>query len=214
MHEAIGQQRHEGRVRLSELVTRPHFFGVAALEGLGGEVTIHDGKVTITGVDSSGQLQPGESPALSHEATVLVGAYVPSWTEHRLSGSVGRDGFDQTIADAATEAGIDTSKPFVFTVEGEFAGLGFHVINGACPMHARLKNIELPQSSRPFESELEKVRGTIVGVFARDAVGKLTHPGTSTHTHVLFEDGTSGKTATGHVEWVRLNEGTVLRFPR
>ena len=213
MHEAIGKQQHQGRVLLSELVARPHFFGVAALEKLEGEVTIHDGKVTITGVDSSGQLRPTEESLLNRKATLLAGAYVPSWTAHTLSGPVGRDELDEAIAGAASTAGLDTSKPFVFTVEGEFAGLGFHVINGACPMRARLQKTELPKSGHPFESELEQVHGTIVGVFAAGAVGELTHPGTSTHAHVLFQDKTSGKTVTGHVEWVRLNEGAVLRFP-
>ena len=34
MHEAIGQQQHQGRVLLGALLEKPHFFGVAALAGL------------------------------------------------------------------------------------------------------------------------------------------------------------------------------------
>lgn len=32
MHDAIGKRQHQGRVQLSELVKRPHFNAVAALE--------------------------------------------------------------------------------------------------------------------------------------------------------------------------------------
>jgi hypothetical protein len=213
MHEAIGQQQHHGRVQLGEVVERPHFFGVAALEALEGEVTIYDGDVTVTGVDFDGGLEPACDSVLENKATLLVGSYVSSWTEQTVAGTIGPDEFDQGIADAAAKAGLDTSKPFVFTAEGEFTDLGFHVINGACPMRARLKKIELPEENRPFEGDLESVRGTLVGVFAKDAVGDLTHPDTSTHTHVLFKDGASGEIVTGHVERIGLSPGSVLRFP-
>jgi len=214
MHEAIGKQQHQGRVQLKELVERPHFFGVAALEKLQGEATIVDGKVTVTRVDAKGQLEPSESTPLDSRATLLVGAYVPSWTEHKVVANVGSEEFDQYIADVAAKAGLKPSDPFVFTVEGEFSELRLHVINGACPMHARLRKIEIPKENLPFEAELDKVSGTLVGVFAKDAVGNITHPATSTHMHLVFKDTNSGKMVTGHVEQIGLLEGAVLRLPK
>lgn len=213
MHEAIGQQQHQGRVQLSQLIERPHFYGVAALAKLEGEVTLVDGKVTVTRVDAEGQLAPGEKAADDASATLLVGAYVPSWNEQKVAKSVSPDEFDEYIANAATRAGLNASEPFVFVIEGEFSKLSFHVINGACPLHARLKKINLPEGQRPFEAELEKVKGTIVGVFAKDAVGNITHPATSTHMHLVFNDDQSGKRVTGHVEQIGLLEGAVLRLP-
>jgi alpha-acetolactate decarboxylase len=81
-------------------------------------------------------------------------------------------------------------------------------------MHARLNKIELPKEQQPYELELEKVRGTIVGVFAKDAVGNITHPGTSMHMHLLYEDPQSGQMVTGHVERVGLLADAVLRLPQ
>jgi alpha-acetolactate decarboxylase len=214
MHEAIGQQQHQGRVQLSKLIERPHFYGVAALAKLEGEVTLVDGKVTVTRVDAKGQLAPGEKGADEESATLLVGAYVPSWNEQKVAKSVSPDEFDKYIADAATKAGLNASEPFVFAIEGEFSKLSFHVINGACPLHARLKKIKLPEGQRPFEAELEKVKGTIIGVFAKDAVGDITHPATSTHMHLVFKDDRYGKLVTGHVEQIGLLEGAVLRLPK
>jgi alpha-acetolactate decarboxylase len=214
MHEAIGKQQHQGRVQLKALLEKPHFFGVAALAKLDGEATIHDGKVTITRVDAKGQLEPVAEPAADAQATLLVGAYVPSWTERKVAKAVKPEGLDEHLAGEASKAGLKTSAPFVFTADGEFSNLRLHVIHGACPIHARLKKIELPKEQKPVEVEMEKVRGTIVGVFAKDAVGSITHPATSTHMHLLYRDARSGKTVTGHVEQIGFTEGSVLRLPK
>jgi alpha-acetolactate decarboxylase len=206
MREAIGE--------LKELVERPHFFGVAALAGLEGEATILDGKVTITRVDAKGQLKPSETAKGDEEATLLVGAYVPSWSENNVAKSVDSEAFDEYIADQASKAGLNVSEPFVFTVVGEFSNVRLHVINGACPIHARLKKIELPKENQPFEAEMDKVRGRIVGVFARDEVGNITHPAADTHTHLVYEDAKTGSLVTGHVEQIGLLEGAILHLPK
>ena len=211
MHEAIGQQHYQGRVVLNTLIDQPHFFGVAALEKLKGEITVFDSDATITDVTAEGKLESiGERDV---QATLLIGAYVPAWTEYKVKSDVPPAGFDDRIRDAAVKAGIDVSKPFVFTVEGKFSDVKMHVINGACPMHARMNNIELPPEQKPFEGEYRSISGRLVGVYASDAVGVLTHPGTSTHVHLIFEDEASGEKATGHVEHVGLAKGAILKLP-
>lgn len=212
MHEAIGQQQHQGRVQLSQLLQRPHFYGVAALAGLHGEVTILDGRATITRVAAGGQLH-SSAVAPEDQATLLIGAYVPSWNEHRIPVSVPPEQFDKYISDVAAQAGVLLSEPFLFTVEGQFSKVRLHVINGACPLHARLRRIQLPQDRQPFEAELQQVSGTVVGVFAKDAVGSITHPATSVHMHLLFRDAASGQLVTGHVEQLGLQAEAMLRLP-
>ena len=214
MHEAIGLQKHEGRVAFQKLVGREHFFGVAAVEGLEGEATILDGNVILTTVDDDGRLRASDSTAIDKKATLLVGTYVPSWTKQAVDRSVKADRFDQYIADAATKAGLNVDKPFLFIVEGEFSDVRLHVINGACPIRARMKKEVIADQLKPFESEMSSVRGTIVSVFARDAVGKLTHPATSTHCHLVFTDPVSGKTVTGHLEQVGVRQGAQVSVPQ
>jgi len=211
MHEAIGQQHHQGRVGLSTLVNRPHFFGIAALEGLQGEITVFDSDVTITGVAAEGNLEPIRGDDL--QATLLAGAYVPAWTEYKLEDDIAPAGFDEMVRDAATRSGVDVFKPFVFTIDGEFHDIRLHVIHGACPIHARMNKIQLAKEQMPFEGEFETIRGRLVGIYASDAVGKLTHPDTSTHVHLLFRDEASGENVTGHLERVGLAKDAVLRFP-
>jgi hypothetical protein len=213
MHEAIGQQRHEGRVRPGELVERPHFFAVAALAGLQGEVTIFDGAVTVTTVDQRGQARPAQGAAGEMQATLLAGAYVDRWQSQTVPKDVAAEAFDDYIAELAAKAGLNLDEPFVFTVEGEFTDVRLHVINGACPVHARMKKIQLPPELRPFEREMAGVRGKVVGVFAKDAVGDLTHPATSTHVHLLYKDPDTGKLVTAHLEQLGMKQGSVVRLP-
>ncbi len=214
MREAIGDKQDQGRVRFKDLLRRPHFYAVAALEKLHGEATILDGKLTITKVDAAGDLEPDQGSLAEEQATLLVGAYVPSWSLHPVTYNVAADQFDDYVAETAEAAGIKTSDPFMFTIEGEFSDVFLHVINGACPIHARLKNSEVPKELRAFESEIPKVSGTLVGVFARDAVGKLTHPATSTHLHLLYKDPATGQDVTAHVERVAMGPGALLRLPK
>ena len=213
MHEAIGQKQHQGRVSLIALTKRPHFYGVAALEGLQGEVTIFDGKTTVTSVNAKGQIEPASGSISDKQATMLVGAYVPSWKQSPVTRDISAKEFDDYIESAATKAGFKTTVPFIFAVEGDFSDVRLHVINGACPMHARLTKTELPDELRAYEVEMSKVSGKLVGVFARDAVGKLTHPATKTHVHLLYEDKIAGGEVTAHVEQIGLKAGTVLMLP-
>jgi hypothetical protein len=53
-----------------------------------------------------------------------------------------------------------------------------------------------------------------VGVFAADSVGELTHPATSTHVHLIFEERDTGRLVTGHLERVGLAAGAVLKLPK
>jgi alpha-acetolactate decarboxylase len=213
MHEAIGKKQHHGRVRLKELMKQKHFYAVAALERLEGEITILDGDTLVTSVGPERKLRTDVNERASEaQATMLVGAYVPQWNEVAVSRSIRPEEVEEFIVKAAADAGIDTTNPFPFVVEGELTDVRLHVINGACPMHARLNKIELPQEISPVELEHKKVRGTLVGIFAKDAVGNLTHPATSMHTHAIFGTKRS-KRVTGHVERVGISAGSVLRLP-
>ena len=213
MREAIGHQKSEGRVHLSEIVAKPHFYGIAALEGLGGEITVFDSSPTVTRVGAGRALSAVDGGDL--QATLLAGAYVPSWRAHTIDNAIpAGEEFDDAVRTAASDAGVDTSKPFVFTADGEFHDVRLHVINGACPLHARLHDSEIPDAQKPFEAEFATLRGRIVGIYAEDAVGKLTHPDTSTHVHVIFQDEASGEIVTGHVERIGLPARATLNVPR
>jgi alpha-acetolactate decarboxylase len=212
MHEAIGSRQHHGRVSVSEITGRPHFYGVGALEALKGEITVLDSVAIMTGVTEDGR--PRSMTDLGVKATLLVGQSIGSWTDVVAGEEVSHERFDETVGTLAAKAGLDISKPFIFVIEGEFRDVRYHVINGACPIHARMKQVAIDDESRPLEVDADRVTGTLVGVYAADSVGKLTHPATSTHVHLISIDDGTGERITGHVERVGLAKGVVLRLPR
>jgi len=213
MHEVVGKKQHEGRVALAELVKQPHFYGVGALESLAGEATIFDGKVTATAVNNKGKL--ASKPVSSEtKAALLVGGYVPAWRSEKVPNTLTSDELDSFLEQAALRADLDTQHPLIFVIEGKFRNVHLHVINGACPIRARMRKEALSPDELPFEGEYAKVSGKLVGVFARDSVGNVTHPATATHMHLLFQGGETEETRTGHVERVTVEKGAVLRLPK
>lgn len=101
MHEAIGQQRHQGRVQLTKLIETPHIFGVAALARLGGEVTIVDGSVTMTRAADLLRWATGsgrQARMRSHETTGPLGCGA---RRHSGRAAGGRGGHPETRVSGA-----------------------------------------------------------------------------------------------------------------
>ena len=211
MHETIGKQNHEPRVSLADVLKTPHFHGVGAVDGLRGEITILDSNAVVTGIDKEGKLRSLIGADTS--ATLLVGQSVSKWKEVPFSEDVSARDVDKVIGELAEENGIDTASPFAFIIEGSCSDVRLHVINGACPVHARMKKIATPEETKPYELEARSLEGTIIGIFAKDAVGELTHPETSQHAHLVYSDKKSGARVTGHLERYGIKKGAVLRLP-
>ena len=210
MHEVIGQRQDEGRVAVEDVARTDSMYAVGALAGLTGEVTIIDSVVTASSVGPDGSVRPAAGENL--EAALFVGQAVESWMTVEASYGVPQERFDAWVARAVAEADLDDAVPLMFVIDGEFTDVHLHVINGACPVHARIKGLTLDPASAPYELETDRMRGTLVGVFAPDAVGTLTHPATSTHAHLVFVDPTSGQRVTGHLERIGVSAGARLRL--
>lgn len=211
MHEAIGMGRHQSRVSLDEIVGKPHFYGVGAVEALQGEVTVLDSVAIATAVAQDGRPRPLESSSV--RATMLAGQSIRNWIDLPLPEGVSPSEFDEAIGGMAAERGIDVSKPFVFVIEGEFREVRLHIINGACPVHARKKGAQIEKRKQPFALEAERMNGTLVGVYAVDSAGSLTHRGTRTHAHLIYIDEDSGDRITGHIEQGGVAKGANVKFP-
>lgn len=212
MHETIGMQNHQGRVTLGELTDRPNFYGVGALEKLQGEITIIDSKPIVTSVTSDGALTSRNDEATKLQATLLVGGGVPKWTSVTIPGDLFGEALESFILLNSERLGVQTDRPFPFLIDGAFSKVRLHVIHGACPVHARTRNKPIPEGQQPFEQEVAKLDGQLVGIFARNAAGKLTHPGTSMHAHMVYSND-SAQQVTGHLEAFRVDASSTLRLP-
>lgn len=207
MRQVMREGHTDARIALSDIAAKPHAFAVGAVEGLRGEILIDDGNCWV------GQVVADHSTQVRHDAkslraTLLAVAYVPAWSESVVTKAVASDELEAFIRDAAKRIGIDTTRPFPFVIEGEFRDLSAHVINGYCPMN---------QNADGGSAENQPVRltgvvgsGKLIGIYAEDSAGELTHHGTSMHAHVLTE---SSPKMVAHVEGVALAPGAKLRLP-
>lgn len=197
----------EARIALSDIAAKPHAFAVGAVEGLRGEILIDDGHCWVAQVIAE-HSAPVHKDAQSHRATLLTVAYVPAWSESVVTKAVASDEFEAFIRDAAKRIGIDTTRPFPFVIEGEFRHLSAHVINGFCPMNQNVDGGS--DENRPIRLDDAAGSGKLIGIYAEDSAGELTHHGSSMHVHVLTE---SPPKTVAHVEGVGIAPGAKLRLP-
>jgi alpha-acetolactate decarboxylase len=201
MHEVLGEGKTQGRVALADALHWPGATGVGALESLEGEVTIFDGHAWVA---------MGSPDALTEKdrmAAFLTVAYVPSWRSIPIEAPIRFADFDQIIAEQARQAGLDTARPIPFRIRGRLS-VSAHVVQGKCP-HAQ----DETDSASPHRIAFQEndAEGIIVGFYADNSEGVLTHHGTKTHAHVLFFD---GHPRTGHVDSVTVAPGSIIQFPK
>lgn len=205
--EALREGRTEGRVALDAIAIDEYTYAVGAMAGLEGEVTIDGGKVLVS-------KRAGETLETSHdlhgrEATMLFLGRVGNWHETRLEEPVAAEDLDAFLGALVAKAGHDATTARVpFVVSGGLTGLHFHVIDGECPIRARM--LSKPMERPPFEHRSDRIEGRLVGVYGYQAAGALTHAGSDTHIHAVIP--MKGQPATGHVESVGLAAGAMVRI--
>jgi len=197
MREVLALGKAQARVTLTNVVENPHAYGVGAVAGLMGEVTILNGKAYVAQLEGefvTSTIQP------RYEATLLAAAYVPMWRTIDIENTLDNDQLMAFIQNQALQYEIDADKPFPFLIEGEIS-VDAHIINGSCPRAGGEEPIRFTCKSRP---------GTIIGIFAENAAGTLTHHGEVAHMHVVFE---KQPAQSGHVDDIITHRGAVLKIP-
>ena len=209
LREVLRDGRTQGRAKLTSPVVGSNTYGVGAVTGLRGEITIIDGVVWVSRADSSGALVCRSDVASSHSATFLATAEVTDWREFVLDEDLTPDRFEETIAAFGKTAGLDAETGFPFVVEGAFSPIDLHVINGRCPLASDSAGEE-DATSDPIRIARGTAIGTLVGFYAEGSGGVLTHHGAHTHVHVLIPR--DPQTA-GHVDAVGIQRGGRVRLP-
>ncbi len=206
MREVLREGNTQPRVSLQHIVAKPGAIAVGALAGLGGEITIVDGDVWVARSSGRGATVTGPDARDDDRATLLTASHVTAWDSVPLKRGAAGEALAADIAAAARAQGIDTSKPFPFVIDGDITELDAHVIAGSCP-------IANPEGEAPWKFSLQSPeRGQLVGFYAEDSEGELTHHGSLTHTHVVLPrpDGI----LTAHADHAGVAAGAVLRLPQ
>lgn len=208
MKPVMREGKTEPRVRLSDAIVHPHLYAVGAMEGLGGEVTIADGEVWVSRVTEGTPTTHGPDPRRGDHAALLVGFSVDRWDAVPLTQALAGEDLEAAIEYAARRRGIDTTSPFPFLIEGEFAALDMHIISGFCPHGGGMAEA----AHQPWKSNFTlPARARAVGIFARGTEGVLTHHGTAVHAHALVD--TPSGLITGHIDAMEVVNGAVLLLP-
>lgn len=203
MREVLREGKSHERVRLQS-VAEKGTWGLGVLTDMEGEITIVDGKAALAIVED-GELT---HRPLSHRdgATLLVLARVQDWSEQVLP-EVRTLGDLQVVIEAAIKGSAleFDGGPVPIRVEGNFEHLGLHVLDHSCP-------IANPTGPKPWRWEGLGSNGSIVGIYAKDQGGVLTHHGQEVHLHAVVNT-RDGEQLSGHLESVKLGPDVRLYLP-
>jgi acetolactate decarboxylase len=178
-------------------------YALGALSDLRGEFAVVNGDVWLS-YPTPTSLPEVQHPGHSNEqAALLVVSNVSAWKETTLTEDVVAAGLESELTRIADAGGVDTSKPFPFTIKGTFRNVGWHVADGT-----RVKPGDPPDKDAQ-QGTVAEGDGTIVGFYSTKDQGVFTMMGQNTHMHVVFDD----ESVVGHVRTVDVAAGAVLSVP-
>lgn len=192
-------------VSLDTLTQLPHLYAVCPLNRLQGEVTIIDGKIYKSTVNSKGQIET--SRTFEGKAPFMVYTQVDRWIPIKVSALIQSENELQALIEkVAKEHGIDTESAFPFKVEGKFDTVRFHIISK--PLKEKKHSHELHDKAKKHFIETS-IKGTLVGFFSKHHQGVFTHRGSFTHVHFLDQM----ESMTGHLENITVDSELTIWIP-
>lgn len=206
----------EAKVPVSAMSGAPDVFGVAAVAGLDGEITVFEGKPYVTKVRGSGYTMDN-SP--EHTATFAVWTRQTAWTEQPVPPAVkGYLDVQNFVKERAIVAGIDVSKPFPFQLAGTPTEVKWHInVDLTEGKHITNELFAKSKASYVMKNEpmdiigfySEKHPGVFVSAYAPAVPAESGHKN-AMHIHLVTKDGKSA----GHIDNLVLGAGMTLRLPK
>lgn len=200
LHEALHEGKAKNSIELGD-ANRPSSVGLGIGEGLTAEIVVVDGETWV------GRSEGEQGYALEFGTTsgrrvaFLALAEVERWREIEVERDVSAHDFEAWLERIGREHALGDEWPFV--IRGRLEQLETHILRGACPRAD-------PSAPAPARPPWKSANGRLVGFFARDSAGVLTHSGERTHTHVVLDRPTL---FVGHVDSVAVRAGSTLRLP-
>lgn len=191
------------KANLMDFATLPHFYAIAPVERMRGEVTVFDSKPAVATI-RDGYVHVSDS--WEQKPPFLVYSQVARWHESNLPNNVRTFAeLEAYVAEAAKAQGIDTDKPFAFQVRAVPAKLNFHVFN--MPLDAQPGEKPLISYKTNWETANEPV--DLLGFYSTSHQGVFIPAGSRVHIHMKAED----RSKAGHVDGFELKPGGRLYLP-
>lgn len=191
-------------------------FGVGAVAGLDGEITVFNGKPYVTKVRGAGYTLDHDH---DHDATFAVWTRVPRWREEPIPAEVqGYLDLQNFVKARAAAAGIDVSKPFPFRLAGTPTEVKWHInvdrtegkpINSELFAKSKANYVAKNQPMDIIGFYSEKHPGVFISAYA-PAIQKESGLMNAIHIHMVSHDGKSA----GHIDNLTLAPGMMLRLPQ
>lgn len=205
MLEVMRNGQTQARLALRELQGEPGLVAIGAMEQLKGEFIGNNGSVWISRAGPLGTITTQGGATAGDQATLAIFSRVSRWESMTLKQDRNLAELEDWIAELAAGRGLDKLECFPFRIEGEFRDLGLHIANGSCPM--RLPH---PPGTEPVRRMFPSGSASLVGFYARNGAGVITHAGERTHVHVRTH---APEALAGHVEQVIARAGAQLLLP-
>ncbi len=191
---------------LWDTLPKKHLFAVAPLGRIQGEITVIDGKMYSSIVDTSNQEVIGHNWNI--ESPFAVYANVAEWTTFEKAVKISNENELQTLIEkVATDYGYSLESAFPFRVLGEFASIDYHIISK--PTYEEDHNHELHNKAKKH-FHLENVSGELLGFYSQNHEGVFTHKGHFIHTHFIDKEFQS----MGHLENLSVSNKIKILLPK
>ncbi len=204
MRSALRLGNTSSQITFEDINSSPHAFGVGALTDLEGEITVVDGQIIVAKTEDGIRAISSTSNNSNDSATLLTLAYVDEWREYKFPSSMN---FEDAVESVAAAHGIDTNTPFPFYILATTEAYEMHVINGFCPVITP----DLEPKDQPWRLHGVETTLLIVGFFAKNQEGVMTHHGSSVHIHGI--DTSRNEMVSGHLDSVAVQEGSTIFLP-
>lgn len=203
-------------VPVSAIAASADSFGVGAVAGLDGEITVFNGKPYVTKVRGDGYTLDHSH---DHAATFAVWARVPRWRDEPIPAEVkGYRDLQQFVKARAIAAGIDVTKPFPFQLTGTPAEVKWHInldLTEGKPINTELfakSKANYVAKNQPMDIVgfySEKHPGVFISAYA-PAIQPKSGMMNAIHIHMVSRDGKSA----GHIDNLTLAPEMTLRLPQ
>jgi len=205
----------EPKVPLAAMSGNAASFGVGAVAGLDGEITVFDGKPYVTKVRGSDYTMDNSQ---DHAAVFAVWTKNTEWRDEPMPAEVKTYlDLQRHVKARAAAAGIDVTKSFPFLLSGTPAEVKWHI------------NVDLTEG-QPIDSKLfaKSKANYVMKNEPVDIIGfhSENHPGVfisayapaikekdvknTIHFHLVSKDGKSA----GHIDDITMSGGMTLRLPK
>jgi Alpha-acetolactate decarboxylase. len=205
MREMFTKNNIGGNIPLADFRDKQHLFAVAPLENLSGEITILDGVPYISSIrDNSVSVEK----TWDAKAIFMVWAQVAEWSETDVPGNVKTYAeLERFVAEAAKNAGIDTTEPFPLKLKGTPKKADWHINDYAADGSPVTRE---KHDQAKFKGTLENEAAEIAGFYSDKHAGVFTHHTTNMHLHIV----SSSEKLAAHLDDIVLGENTKLFLPK